>query len=198
MVRQLLEEIRKEALTASVPIMDEDSLLYVSEFVSNHGISRILEIGTATGYSSITIASGNPQAVITTLEIDQQRHQQAVENIRRTALQDRITAVCTDARSYEAEGMYDLILLDGPKAHNSELVRRYESHLKEDGYFVIDDVYFHGFIEKPHVIYSRRLRVLVKRFTAFQQEMEASEDYECTRLNIGDGLLIARKRRKSI
>ena len=194
MVEQLLENLRRESLAASIPIMDDDSLQFLTEFVSEHGCRRMLEVGTAVGYSTVSIAAASEDLEIVTLEVDPQRHRQAVNNIAMAGLSSRITAILADARQYETDEMFDIILLDGPKAHNSELLHRYERNLREGGYFIIDDVYFHGFIEKPHVVTSRRLMRLVKRFQKFQEEIENNDCYECTRINLGDGLLIARKK----
>lgn len=194
MVEELLNELRRQALKEAIPVMDEDSLQFVAEFLVDNGVQSLLEVGTAIGYSAITMAAADPQLYIVTLEIDEQRHQQAWENIRKAELEERITAVLTDARQYETAKAFDVILLDGPKAHNLELLTRFEQNLKPGGWCIIDDVYFHGFIDKPQVIRTKRLRTLARRFGDFQKKLENDPRYECTRVNIGDGLLLARKK----
>ena len=191
----LLTDIREKAMRAAIPVMDEDSLYYIRDFIGNYHIEKMLEVGTAVGYSASVIASYNPSLQIVTLEKDEERYQQAVKNIALLNLENQIQPVLTDALEYETDELFDMILLDGPKAHNRELLEKYEKNLKPHGYFIIDDVYFHGYIEHPEVIRTRRLRTLVTRFSEFIEYMKTNPDYECTYLGIGDGLLIAQRRR---
>ena len=190
---QLIEELRKQGLKEGIPLMDEDGLYYISSFLSEIGAESMLEVGTAIGYSAIVLAESNPGLKILTLEKEPERHQRALENIAQSECCENITALCTDARKYLTDQQFDVILLDGPKAHNSELVDHYENNLKTGGYFIVDDVYFHGYLDNPSVIRSRRLKSIVVKLAKFREEFEANEKYETTYLQIGDGLLIARK-----
>lgn len=194
MIDKLLTVIRKEALQQSVPIMDEDSLLFIAEFIGNYQIKKLLEIGTAVGYSAITMCSRNPDLQLLSLEKDRERYLKARDNVEKAGLSASIRLLNCDARKFESSEKFDLIILDGSKAHNSELLSRYERNLVNGGYFIIDDVHFHGFIEKPETVRSRRLRRLVRKFTEFQKEIGNNVNYECSRLKIGDGLLIAQKK----
>lgn len=194
MVNKFLDELRQQALIESIPIMDDDSLMYIAEFIANHNCQSVLEVGTAIGYSAITMCYHNPNLRVLSLEKDQQRYHRALKNIKTAEMEEYIEVVNCDARQYETNKMFDMILLDGPKAHNSELLNRYEKNLNKNGYFIIDDVYFHGFIDHPEIVHSPRLMKLVKKFGAFREEMLNNEDYICTNLNIGDGLLIAKKK----
>lgn len=195
-MRELLEDMRREALAEGIPVMEDDGLEFLKQFISEKGIVRMLEVGTAIGYSAISFCLDNPELRIDTLEIDELRCQRALENIRKAGMEDRIHVHLTDARRYQCEDSYQLILLDGPKAHNGELLRRFQNNLEEGGFFVIDDVYFHGFIKNREAIRTRRLRTLVRKFDEFQKELRSDPEYECTDINIGDGLLIAERRRK--
>ena len=149
------------------------------------------------GYSSICFCKDNDDVTVLSIEKDEDRYRQAVENIKAVGLEDRITVINADAREYEAEGMFDLIFLDGPKAHNAELMARYEGNLKEGGYFAIDDVYFHGYVDNPAPIRTRRMRAMVRKMTAFQNDLRNDPRYETTYIRTGDGILIAKKRSDS-
>jgi len=196
-MEELLERIRKEALYEKLPIMDDDSLSFLADFISEQGITSLLEVGTCIGYSAIYLAMKNPQLRITTLEIDEERHQRAKKNVIMAGLQERINCICCDSRSWHTDEIYAAILLDGPKAHNRQLVLNYQNNLTEEGWLIVDDVYFHGFLDNPGVIRTRRLRTLVRKFEEFQKELEADPRYECTRLNIGDGLLLAKRGKRT-
>ena len=196
-MEELLEKIRKEALYEKLPIMDDDGLSFLADFIGDQGITSLLEVGTCIGYSAITLAARNPELVITTLEIDEQRHLRALENVRKAGLEGRIRCICCDSRSWHIDDRFSAILLDGPKAHNRQLLTRYHDNLTEEGWIIVDDVYFHGFLDNPGVIRTRRLRTLVRKFSEFQKELEADPLYECTRLNIGDGLLLAKRGKRT-
>lgn len=192
---KLIAEIKEKALADRVPIMEDEGLEYMVQYLKNHHIGSLLEIGTAVGYSSIVFASSNPEMKILTLEINEERYQIAQENIKRANLTDRITSVLTDARLYDTDEMFDALFLDGPKAHNKELLNHYLKNLKDDGVILVDDVYFHGYVDHPELLQTRRLKPLVRKLTAFRNDMLNSEEFDSEYLEIGDGLLIAKRRK---
>ena len=197
MCESIIAKIKEKALKDRVPIMEDEGLDYLCDFLKEHEIKSLLEVGTAVGYSSIVMASRNPELHVLTLEQDEERYREAVNNIVRCGMQDRITAVNTNAREYETDEKFDVIFLDGPKAHNQQLFERYEKNLNRKGYFVIDDVYFHGFIDQPEQLRSRRLKKLVGKLEEFIKNMMSNPDYRCTYLKIGDGVLIAARKENS-
>ena len=194
---ELIGEIKKEALENKVPIMEDDGLNYVLKFLKEKDIKSLLEIGTAVGYSSICFASSKSDLKIVTLEKDEERYKKALENIHKVNLEDRITAILTDAREYTLDQQFDCLFLDGPKAHNQQLLENYSRNLKKGGYIVVDDVYFHGFVDHPETLNTPRLKPLVKKLTKFRNDMLNSSEYESQYLEIGDGLLICRRREEN-
>ena len=194
MCEEIIWEIKQKALDDRVPIMEDEGMDYLCRFLQENNVHKLLEVGTAVGYSSIMMAHSNPELRILTLEQDEERYTEAVYNIKRCHMEDRINAVCTNAREYDTDEMFDVIFLDGPKAHNQQLFERFEKNLNPGGYFIIDDVWFHGFIDNPELMRSKRLKKLVSKLKRFTDNMMNNSDYECTYLKIGDGVLIARRR----
>ncbi len=195
MNEELIAEIREKALEDRVPIMEDPGIEFMVDYLVNSNITSLLEVGTAVGYSSIVFASAKPDLTIVTLEKDESRHLIAKENIRRANLEDRITPILTDAREFESEQMFDCLFLDGPKAHNQELLDRYLKNLKQDGVIIVDDVYFHGYVDDPSKIETRRLRSLVRKITKFKNDMLSSDLYDCEYYEVGDGVLIATRKK---
>lgn len=193
----LIEKIKCDALKENVPIMEDEGLQYVIDFLKEKNICSLLEIGTAVGYSSICFASAKEDLKIVTLEKDEQRYQKALKNIENVGLQDRIKAILTDARQFSLDEMFDCLFLDGPKAHNQQLLEMYTKNLKKGGYIVVDDVYFHGFIDNPEKLNTPRLKPLVKKLGKFRKDMLESKEYESIYLEIGDGLLICKRREEN-
>ena len=194
MCEEIIWEIKQKALDDRVPIMEDEGMDYLCRFLQENNVHTLLEVGTAVGYSSIMMAHSNPELRILTLEQDEERYTEAVYNIKRCHMEDRINAVCTNAREYDTDEMFDVIFLDGPKAHNQQLFERFEKNLNPGGYFIIDDVWFHGFIDNPELMRSKRLKKLVSKLKRFTDNMMNNSDYKCTYLKIGDGVLIARRR----
>ncbi|MGI6607378.1 MAG: O-methyltransferase [Erysipelotrichaceae bacterium] len=196
MNRQLIETIRQKALADKIPIIEDESLRYVVNYLKENNITSLLEIGTAVGYSSICFAVDNPKLEIVTLEIDEERYNIARKNIELAGLEDRIIPVLADARKYDLDSKFDVLFLDGPKAHNQQLLERFLKNLKEDGTVIVDNVYFHGYIDNPQLIKKKRLKPLVKKLAEFRKNMLNHPDFESKYLKIGDGLLICRRRKK--
>ncbi len=196
MNEELIEQMKQQALIDKVPIMEQEGIDYLKEWLLQHHIQSLLEVGTAIGYSSIVFASWCPELSIVTLEKDESRYLQAKENIAKANLQGRIETVLTDAREYQEERLFDAIFLDGPKAHNQELFDHYLKNLKPEGWVIIDDVWFHGLIDDPGQIKTRRVRTMVRKLGKFRDDMLSNPDYESEYLQIGDGVLICKRRNK--
>lgn len=193
--QELIEQIKQKALLDRVPIIEDEGLQFIIDFINEKDIKSMLEIGTAVGYSSICFASSKQDLTIVTLEKDQQRYDQAKNNISLAKLNDRINSVLTDAREFNLSQQFDCLFLDGPKAHNQQLLDLYLPNLKQDGYIIVDDVYFHGFIDHPETLKTKRLVPLVKKLSKFRNDMLNSEVYDCQYYQIGDGILIGRRRK---
>ena len=193
--QELIEQIKQKALLDRVPIIEDEGLQFIIDFINEKDIKSMLEIGTAVGYSSICFASSKLDLTIVTLEKDQQRYNQAKNNISLAKLNDRINSVLTDAREFNLSQQFDCLFLDGPKAHNQQLLDLYLPNLKQDGYIIVDDVYFHGFIDHPETLKTKRLVPLVKKLSKFGNDRLNSEVYDCQYYQVGDGILIGRRRK---
>ena len=194
MYKRVLEEIKEKALADRVPIMEDEGMDFLLDFIKGKQIKSILEVGTAVAYSSLMMASVDPEINILTLELDENRYREAVNNIARCNMSERIIAVNTNAREYETDRTFDMIFLDGPKAHNQELMKRFEGNLRPDGYYVIDDVTFHGLVENPELIQSRRIKTLVRKIDGFVKWVSDNREYESTLHKVGDGVLVVRRK----
>ena len=122
-----LEEIKEEAVKNEIPIMQDDSMNFITDYIIKKDVKKVLEIGTAVGYSSIVMALSNPLIRITTIERDEKRYLKAVENIKKMKLEDRITLVYGDALEVTIKGKFDLILIDAAKSQNMKFLNKYIS-----------------------------------------------------------------------
>ena len=141
----MLEEIEKYAKEERVPIMMKDGIEYLCNYIREHNIKSILEIGSAIGYSAIRMALVSDDIMITTIEKDVNRYNVAVENINKFNLSDRINIILGDALDTEIDGEYDLIFIDASKGNNINFFNKYSKNLKSYGIIITDNLLFHGY-----------------------------------------------------
>lgn len=189
-----IREIKKYAIDNKVPIMQDKGIDFLTNFIIKNQINSVLEIGSAIGYSAIMMALANPNLKITTIERDRERYLEAVKNIKKTNLEDRITLVFSDALETNIEGTFDMIFIDAAKGQNIKFFEKYEPNLKEEGYIITDNMNFHGLVDKVDAeIESRNLRALVRKIRDYHTFLQNNQNYQVEFLNIGDGIAVAKK-----
>lgn len=190
-----IREIKKYALDNKVPIMQDEGIDFLTTFIIKNQINSVLEIGSAIGYSAIMMALANPNLKITTIERDQDRYLEAIKNIKKLNLEDRITLVFHDALEANIEGNFDMIFIDAAKGQNIKFFEKYELNLKENGYIITDNMDFHGLVDKVDAeIESRNLRALVRKIRDYRTFLLNNPNYDVELLNIGDGIAVAHKK----
>lgn len=195
----VLAEMEKMAEKERIPIIERPSIRFIQQLLTIKGnVKRILEIGTAIGYSAIWLAEGAQQAVIDTLERDAERAQQAVNYINRAGHSQRIHVHVVDAVAYAEQlkgNVYDVIFIDAAKGQYQLFFNEYTPLLAEDGIVITDNVFFHGEVVNP-MIENKRIRSLVKKIKAYNSWLGQHKDFITSFNPIGDGLAISVKRRR--
>lgn len=190
-----IREIKRYAIDENVPIMQDDTMDFVTDYVVKNNIKKVLEIGTAIGYSSIMIALSSPDIKITTIEKDKDRYIEALKNIKKMNLEDRITLVFNDALLVDLKDKYDLIIIDAAKSKNLEFFEHFEKNLDTNGSIITDNLSFHGYVEKDlSEISSRNIRGLVKKIRNYKEFLENNVKYKTKFYNIGDGISVTERR----
>ena len=198
MVEQIYKEIRtikKYALQNKVPIMVDDSIDFIITKMHQKKLTKVLEIGTAIGYSAIMMALSSPKVTVTSIEKDKDIYLEAVKNIKKLDLEDRITLIYNDALEVSLKEKYDLILIDAAKSKNLDFFNKFEKNLEPNGIIITDNLSFHGYVEKnPEDIKNRNLRALVRKIKNYIDFLENNIKYKTTFYEIGDGLSVTEKR----
>lgn len=189
-----IEAMEAYATENNIPIMQKEGILFLQEMIKKHHVKRILELGSAIGYSAIQMCRMDDEIEVVTIERDESRYQKAVENVKLCHLEDRITLILGDALETEVEGMFDLIFIDAAKAQYIKFFERYESQLVKDGIIVSDNLKFHGFVETTERIKNRNTRQLVNKIKRYIEYLETNENYQTTFYEQGDGVAISKKR----
>ncbi len=192
----MIREIKEYANIHNVPIMQEDGINFLTTFILKHHIHRVLEIGTAIGYSAIMMALVDPNVTVTTVERDEKRYLEALKNIKKFQLEDRITLIYDDAFHVElGDEEFDLIFIDAAKAQNIRFFEKFEGNLIRGGFIVTDNLKFHGLVEKKEEeIQSRDVRGLVRKIKNYISYLKDNKRYDTKFYDVGDGISVSNKR----
>ena len=191
----LLGELEEYAEVNSVPIVQPETAQFLEVITKIKRPERILEIGCAIGYSAMLMAEGlADHGSITTLEWDKDMAELARENIKKAGLEDTINVINRDAKEVlpTLTGEYDIIFLDGPKAHYIHMLNDCVRLLKKGGILIADNVLYKGMTADPeHVV--RRKITIVKRLQHFIGAQMQHPELRASLLPLGDGVTIAVK-----
>lgn len=191
-----LAELEREAIEEDIPIIFPESAQLLKVLCEMIRPKHILEIGCAIGYSALLMSEKLAEnGSILTLEIDEEMAKRARKNIERAGKTDSITVRHCDAVETvpTLTGEYDLIFLDGPKAHYIHMLNDCIRLLRKGGILVADNVLYKGMTaDEEHVV--RRKITIVKRLRHFINAQTQRGELEAVLLPLGDGMTVAVKK----
>nr|WP_285839899.1 O-methyltransferase [Alkalihalophilus marmarensis] len=190
-------EMEAYAKEYQVPIMDlvgMESLLWQLKLIKPE---RILEVGAAIGYSAIRMAQELPNATIVTIERDEVRYKEALANIDKNELSDRIEVRFGDAldlaQILESEPLFDVLFIDAAKGQYQRFLDLYGKMVKPNGVVFSDNVLFRGLVAEDE-IEEKRLRSIARKLRTYNEWLMQHPDYDTRILPVGDGLAISIKK----
>lgn len=190
-----IREMKKKALDDGIPIMVDDGIDFMINFIDTHDIRSILEIGTGTGYSSIMMALSQPNLKITTIEKNKERYFEALKNVKKFKQEERITLIYKDALTVRLADKFDLIFIDAAKGKNKEFFTHFEKNLNTSGYVITDNMAFHGYVaQEEKKIESKNIRSLVRKIKEYIYFLENNIRYKTKIYDVGDGIAVSEKR----
>ena len=190
----MLREIEEYAKENRVPIMMPDGIDFLCNYIKENNIKNILEIGSAIGYSAIRMALVDGDIKITTIEKDEVRYNEAVKNISKFNLSDRINIILGDALDTKIDGKYDLLFIDASKGNNINFFNKYSKNLSDYGIIITDNLDFHGLVKDESLIETRNQRGIVRKIKNFIEFLDDNLDYVTEYVNVGDGISISKKK----
>lgn len=191
------QSLKQFALQQHVPILKDDAQNFLCQLVLKENKRDILELGTAIGYTSIALASLNKDIHIDTLEKDVKMVIQARKNISEAKLENQINALALDIDDFVPDKKYDVIFVDAAKAQYQKYFLNFSPYLKEDGFFFFDNMLFHHMVMQKEKIFNPGTRRLVAKIREFRQNVCLNNNYQAQFYdNIGDGILVMRRRLK--
>lgn len=193
---EILDAIEKEALDSYVPIIRKEMQSFLKLLLAMQKPKRILEVGTAVGFSAILMTEYNPVACeLVTIENYDKRIPIAKENFARAEKTAQITLLEGDAAEIlpTVKEPFDLIFMDAAKGQYIHFLPEVLRLLKTGGVLVSDNVLQDGDIMESHFIVERRNRTIYKRMREYLYELTHSEELVTAVLPIGDGITVSTK-----
>ena len=187
----MIEKIYDYAHHNRIPIMMSDGIDYLCQYIKEHHIKNILEIGTAIGYSAIRMCLVCDDVNVTTIERDKDRYDMALSNIKEFHLENRINAIYGDALDVSVDGMYDLIFIDASKGHSIDFFLKYKEFLKDNGVIITDNLSFHGLVEDESLAITKNQRGIVKKIKNFIEFLDNNEEFDTVYIPVGDKISIS-------
>lgn len=190
---QEITQIKKFAKTHSVPIMKDEGVDFICNYIVEHDVKTILEIGTGIGYSSIRFAKTKEDVFVSTIEFDIERYHEAVKNVADNNLGERILVYLGDAATFDFDRKFDLIFIDGPKAQYRKFFEHFQDNLSEKGVFISDNLSFHGMVDDLSLTHNYSTIKLVKKIRKYIDFLKNNPEFETEFLTLGDGIAITKK-----
>ena len=183
-----LDKIKKEAIENHIPIMMDETLDKITEIIGSRKLHRILEIGTATGYSALCFEKLlDDDGIIDTIERDEERIAKAKENFKSMKVKN-INLYEGDA--YEIiqtlDNKYDMVFIDANKGKYDFYLDHALRMLSEDGIIFADNILYKGYVLSDYNLHKQRTAVTHLR--NYIKKSTEDDRLESTIYEVGDGL----------
>ena len=192
-MEEKLNKIKEEALNEHIPIIMDDTLQEIEKRMNQNKPTKILEIGTAVGYSAICFSKFlSNQGFIDTIEKDEQRAKEAEENIKTMNLEGKINIYEGDAVEIlpTLNQTYDMIFIDAAKAKYPIFLEESLRMLAPDGILFADNILYKGYVMGDYN--KHKQRTAVRKLREYIAKTTENPDLETEILEVGDGLAITK------
>ncbi len=202
----LLGEIHSEALSASVPIIRDETREFLRTLIAMKRPEKILEIGTAVGYSAIVMAEamkeyaapsekdGSDEAVnIISIEIDEDTAEVARKNIADMGLTDVIRVLTGDAAEIlkNIEGSFDMIFIDAAKAQYQNYLDLSMQYVHSGSTIICDNILMGGEVLESHFHVEKRDRTIHDKMRKFLRDLKNDDRFVTSIVAVGDGMTVS-------
>ena len=193
MNKEELEKIKQKALENHIPIIMDDTLEVVDKILTEMKPRRILEIGTAVGYSAICFSEYlQPGGKIDTIERDEERIAEARENIKKVEVEDKINIFAGDAVEIlpTLNEKYDVVFIDAAKGKYPFFLKEALRMINENGVILADNILYKGYVMSDYN--KHKQRTAVRNLREYIKEVTENPNIETEILEVGDGLAVSR------
>ena len=188
-----LEKIKKKALEDHIPIIMDDTLEVMEKYLKEEKPQKILEIGTAVGYSAICFTDFLADSgVIDTIERDEQRVKEARENIKKAKVEEKINIYEGDAVEIlpTLNEKYDAVFIDAAKGKYPFFLKEALRMIKPNGIIFADNILYKGYVMSDYN--KHKQRTAVRNLREYIKEVSEDPNLETEILEVGDGLAVSK------
>lgn len=190
-----LKDMRDYAEENHVPVLERETESFIKFLLNTTKPKKVLELGTAIGYSAISFTLNSSIESYTTVELRKDFTEIARRNIKKYNLDNVIEVINGDA--YEVaktlQSVYDIIFIDAAKGQYKKYFDECEKLLSDEGIIICDNILFRGMVTKKELAV-RRKKTIIKRLSEFISYIKTNERFISSILPIGDGLLLVRRK----
>lgn len=190
-----IEEIKEKALNEHIPIIMDDTLEVVGKVLEELKPNKILEIGTAVGYSAIHFSKYLCEGgKIDTIERDEERIAEAKINVKDLKLEAKINIISGDAVEIlpALKEKYDAIFIDAAKGKYPFFLKEAIRMLSDRGIIIADNILYKGYTLSDYN--KHKQRTAVRGLREYLKELEENEELQTELLEVGDGLTITKRK----
>lgn len=187
-----LEKVKEKALENHIPIIMDDTLDVIIDILQKENPTKILEIGTAVGYSASQFVRFAPNAIVDTIELDEEKANQAIENVKKIGIADKVNILIGNAVEIlpTLQSEYDMIFIDANKGKYPFFLQEAIRLAKKDGLILADNILYKGYVMSDYN--KHKQRTAVRHLREYIQMAKENENLETEILEVGDGLAISR------
>ena len=197
MNKQELEKIKQKALEEHIPIIMDETLEVIEKYLNKNKPNRILEIGTAVGYSAICFTQFLAEnGVIDTIEREADRVEEAKKNIKLAEVEDKIHIFEGDAVEIlpTLNQQYDVVFIDAAKGKYPFFLKEALRMINKDGMIFADNILYKGYVMSDYN--KHKQRTAVRNLREYIKEVSENPNLETEILEVGDGLAVSRIKEK--
>ncbi len=188
-----LNKIKEKALEEHIPIIMDDTLEVIENYLKEKNVKRILEIGTAVGYSAICFTKVlSEDGIIDTIERDEKRLEQAKINIEKAEVKEKINIYEGDAVEIlpTLNEKYDVVFIDAAKGKYPFFLKEALRMIKENGVIFADNILYKGYVMSDYN--KHKQRTAVRNLREYIKEVSENPNLDTEILEVGDGLAISK------
>ena len=187
-----LNKIKELALENHIPIIMDDTLEVIEKILKEEKPKRILEIGTAVGYSASCFVRVCPDVIVDTIELNEERYNEALINLEKIGIKENVNVFLGNAVEIlpTLNNEYDIVFIDANKGKYPVFLQEAIRMIKTNRRIIADNVLYKGYVMSDYN--KHKQRTAVRHLREYLKEATENEMLETEILEVGDGLSITR------